>query len=257
MKVLALLRHQQFSPNSVEKDETIMRAVAHRLQRQGHEVTVESEARWHEQACDCVLSMGRLDETLQRLEVLQVPVINSPRAVRICARSVLSSVMLREGIPAAPREGSRGYWLKRGDACAQEPGDVVYAADEAELHRQEQAFRQRGIDDYVVSAHVEGDVVKFYGVRGTGFFRHFYPTDDGQTKFGDEARNGQARHYPFAVADMQQAAEKLANAIGLDVYGGDFIVRADGTFCLIDFNDWPSFSRCRDDAAEAIASLIH
>ena len=34
------------------------------------------------------------------------------------------------------------------------------------------------------------------------------------------------------------------------------IVRADGSFCVIDFNDWPSFSRCREEAAEAIASLI-
>ena len=55
---------------------------------------------------------------------------------------------------------------------------------------------------------------------------------------------------------MQAEAERLAEAVGIEVYGGDCIVSSDGTFCLIDFNDWPSFSRCREEAAEAIASLI-
>ena len=29
-----------------------------------------------------------------------------------------------------------------------------------------------------------------------------------------------------------------------------------GSFCLIDFNDWPSFSRCREQAADAITGLV-
>jgi len=52
---------------------------------------------------------------------------------------------------------------------------------------------------------------------------------------------------------LRQKAEKVAQTIGITAYGGDAIVRADGTFCIIDFNDWPSFSRCREDAAKAIA----
>ena len=51
-------------------------------------------------------------------------------------------------------------------------------------------------------------------------------------------------------------AERLAAVIGLDVYGGDCIVRSDGTFAIIDFNDWPSFSRCREEAAKAIAEKV-
>ena len=51
-------------------------------------------------------------------------------------------------------------------------------------------------------------------------------------------------------------AERLAAVIGLDVYGGDCIVRSDGTFAIIDFNDWPSFSRCREEAAKAIALRV-
>ena len=110
--------------------------------------------------------------------------------------------------------------------------------------------------DFVVSAHVVGDLVKFYGVGEGRFFRYYYPTDDGASKFGDEYRNGTACHYPFDEEALRHEAERLAEAVGVSIYGGDAIVRADGSFCLIDFNDWPSFSRCREEAAEEIVKLI-
>ena len=164
--------------------------------------------------------------------------------------------MAQTGTPVPPKEGPDGYWLKRGDAAAQSKDDVQYAATKAELAEKIRHFESRGICDYVVSAHVVGDVVKFYGVSGTGFFRYYYPTDDGQSKFGDEARNGLAHHYPFSEAQLQYEVERLAVAVGVEVFGGDAIIRSDGTFCVIDFNDWPSFSRCRESAATAIAALI-
>ena len=108
----------------------------------------------------------------------------------------------------------------------------------------------------VVTAHVAGDLVKFYGVRGTGFFKCFYPTDDGENKFDNELHNGAAHHYAFDSQQLMTTAERLAAVIGLDVYGGDCIVRSDGTFAIIDFNDWPSFSRCREEAAKAIVLNI-
>ena len=41
------------------------------------------------------------------------------------------------------------------------------------------------------------------------------------------------------------------------LYGGDAVVSSEGDIRIIDFNDWPSFSACRDDAAKAIAARIH
>ena len=262
-KVLAILRAERFSPNSVEKDRAIMMSVVQRLQDKGYEVDVMSEevlATHHSLLTTghytTVLTMGRLPETLSRLKELKIKVINAPEGVERCARSVLENVMCEAHIPTPPKRGDQGYWLKRGDAAAQEKGDVTFAANEEELNEKISAFRSRGITDYTVSAHVEGDVVKFYGVLGTGFFRYYYPTDDGQTKFGDESRNGTASHYRFDTIDLQQASERLAAAVGISIYGGDCIVREDGTWCIIDFNDWPSFSRCREEAAEAIVDLI-
>ena len=154
--------------------------------------------------------------------------------------------------PLAPAVGDDGYWIKRGDMAAQTKGEVRYCKNDEELQQAKVDFKVMGIDDYVVSAHVVGDLVKWYAVEG-GFFRYYYPSDDGNTKFGDEAINGKANHYAFDADALRQEVEKVAQAIGITAYGGDAIVRADGTFCIIDFNDWPSFSRCREDAAKAIA----
>ena len=253
-------RAERFSPNSVAKDLAILEAVADRLRIEGHDVLILSEEQLQENHLsqyDCIFSMGRLPETLLMLQTLQdVSVINTPQGVENCSRCKLESIMQQNHIPMPPQEGPDGYWLKRGDAAAQSKDDVQYCADKDALQSAVLQFQQQGITQYTVSAHVVGDVVKFYGVSGTGFFRYYYPTDDGDTKFGDEHRNGSAHHYPFSEPQLQQDAERLAEAVGVQVYGGDAIIKADGSYCIIDFNDWPSFSRCRESAAEAIASLL-
>lgn len=251
-------RAEQFSPNSVEKDLAILQAVADRLRAKGCGLTVlredhlaGSSGQW-----DVILTMGRLPETLAWLQKQSARIVNTPEGVAHCGRCHLQEVMAQLGTPVPLDEGTDGYWLKRGDAAAQSQGDVVFAPDRQSLEKAIGHMRDLGINSYTVSAHVVGDLVKFYGVRGTGFFRCYYPTDDGQTKFDDERRNGVARHYVFDAVHLQQEAERLAQAVGIEVYGGDCIVRADGSFCLIDFNDWPSFSRCREEAADAIVKLI-
>ena len=277
MKILALTRDPQFSPNSVEKDRAILMAVVDRLRALGHHVDVGAgpvparDAGPMPSPCsyDVILSMGRLPQTLAWLKTLQeqgVRVINTPQAVELCSRrSALVRMMQEYDIPMAPcrsghlcsvEENEGPYWLKRGDACAQSQGDIVFCPDDAALYAAIAHFKARAITDYVVSEHVDGDLLKFYGVADTGFFRCFYPTDDGQSKFGDEQHNGTAHHYSFDQAELQRQAERLAAIIGIEVYGGDAIIRSDGSFCIIDFNDWPSFSRCREEAAKAITLLI-
>ena len=276
MKVLMIQRAERFSPNSVEKDLAILETVAEKLRCKGHQVEIVSEENTggqedtrglsplcevHEAKGDCplcVLSMARLPETLQWLKALHgISIINSPEGVENCTRCRLQTIMEQIGTPVPPKEGPDGYWLKRGDAAAQSKGDVVFVKDREALKHAIADMEQRGIREYMVSAHIKGDLVKFYGVCGTGFFRYYYPTDDGETKFDDERRNGPAHHYPFDACALQGEAERLAEAVGVEVYGGDAIVRTDGSFCLIDFNDWPSFSRCREEAAEAIAQLVY
>lgn len=259
-RVLAIYRAERFSPNSVARDKAILDAVGCRLRCLGYYVDYVDEGMLSSgMRAEVFLTMGREARTADVLEAQMregAVVINSPEAIRACARDLVDTVMRKYGIPAAPLAGCCGYWIKRGDEAAQGSGDVRYAADEAERDRIVAAFSSRGISRIVVTAHVEGDLVKFYGVRGTGFFRYFYPTDDGEWKFSDELKNGQASHYVFSEEALQNDAERLAGLLGVDVYGGDCIVRSDGSYALIDFNDWPSFSRCRDEAADAIAAVV-
>ena len=255
MRILMIQRAERFSPNSVEKDRAILETVGAKLMAAGHQVDlVSEEAEYAPEQYDRILTMGRLPETLNRLKGLNA--INSSAGIENCARCKLEEIMMKTGMPMPPRQSNYGYWLKRGDAAAQSKDDVQYAVTKGELERKIKEFEARGIKEYTVSAHVQGDLVKFYGVAGTGFFRCYYPTDDGDSKFGDEKRNGDAQHYAFRMEALQGCTEMLAKAVGIKVYGGDCIVSEDGSYSIIDFNDWPSFSRCREEASEAIASLI-
>lgn len=259
-KILAIYRATRFSPNSVEKDKAILDEVSDLLKLKGYTVNfITEEKLTGNEDADFIFSMGRLQQTLDILkkkEALGITVLNSTQSVASCARSYIDKIMRDNNIPAAPLTGDCGYWLKRGDQAAQERNDVIFAANETDRDLKLGEFKQRGISNVVITAHVKGDCVKFYGVRGTGFFKTFYPCDDGETKFGNELHNGMPHHYEFSIADLNRDAEKLASLTGLYIYGGDCIVRQDGSYAIIDFNDWPSFSRCRHSAALTIASLI-
>ena len=260
-RLVFIQRSERYSPNSVDKDAAILRAVAEKMaQQQGNEILVVSEDEQPFPSADVYISMGRHPATLQYLTQQQQQgrlVINKPEAVHLCChRMMLGEVLKLAGVGVAPEEGSYGYWLKRADGVAEKQGDVRYVPNRQACIDMQRQMKQQGMKQVQVSAHVPGDVVKFYGVRGTPFFFHCYPNDDGNTKFGDERQNGVTHHYPFSVEELHSVAAKAARAVDIDVYGGDCIVRADGSFVIIDFNDWPSFSRCCMQAAEAIAQCI-
>lgn len=273
-ELISIYRAERYSPNSVERDKAIMDAVCEKLSTQYNiyktrEEDIETEGmplmlrladahQPHSGAPLLVLSMARSRKALDILTQIEAEgarVINRAQAVLNATRTVIDRMMRENDIPCAPLHGDHGWWIKRGDEAAQEKGDVRFAADERERDATIEEFHKRGITDIVTTAHVRGDLVKFYGVTGTAFFHTTYPTDGGFSKFGDESRNGTSRHTPFDIAALHGDASRLAQLTGIEVYGGDCIVRSDGSYAIIDFNDWPSFSVCRHDAAEAIASV--
>jgi hypothetical protein len=109
----------------------------------------------------------------------------------------------------------------------------------------------------VINEHLIGDLVKFYGVAGTGFFHWFYPNDMNHSKFGLEKINGEAKGLPFNLAYLKEICTKAANVLNVYIYGGDCVVDTNGNIKIIDFNDWPSFAPCRMDAAPYIAQCIY
>jgi hypothetical protein len=262
MHIIALRRDDIYSPNLVEKDRLILQDVCKELAQklEGADIYWADEAEWSQNPieADLFVSMARSPEALGQLAKMEqkgCKAVNGAQAVMNCQRSKLDRLMRREHIAMPPLKGTHGYWLKRGDAAAQSKNDIRYCADEQQLNDAIEEFRRRGIVDMVTSAHVVGDLVKFYGV-GHRMFRLFYPTDDGISKFGDEARNGEAHHYAFSEDGLRAEVQRLADLTGVVLYGGDAIIDPQGHYSIIDFNDWPSFSRCREDAARQGAEEI-
>ena len=119
-----------------------------------------------------------------------------------------------------------------------------------------QEYFLRGIKRAVINRHLEGDLIKFYGVQGTDFFYWFYPLEAGHSKYGNEAINGPARGLQFSEEYLRKICREASEVLDVKVYGGDCIVDADGSIRIIDFNDWPSFAPCREKAAPYIAKCI-
>ena len=267
-KTLLIQRAACYSPNSEEKDLAILQEISCFFD----DAKIISEGEFVENFCTDnqlisaesvgavnvyhqIISMARSPKALDSLEQLEqsgIQVLNPSVGVRACQRSNVDKVMRENYLPLPPDKGDDGYWVKRADTAAQSKEDVCFCHDWSEVEKIKSTFMQRGITDVVTQAHVKGDVVKFYGVEGTGFFRYYYSGDDTETKFGDEERNGKPQYYSFSSSNLQADAEKLACLLQTPIYGGDAIVREDGSYVIIDFNDFPSFSKCRKDAAKAI-----
>ncbi|MDR1781154.1 MAG: hypothetical protein LBR50_10590 [Tannerella sp.] len=278
-KVLAGIRRgNEFSPNHIGNDAAIFALTVKHLRSKGYTVNeyIETDLQTRMLDEDAVFSMARDIKSVRALKAIEDGgrmVVNSGYGVENCTREKMTRLLLANDI-AHPRsifvatdsdaetmladEGFNDCWIKRGDFHAIHREDVTYARNPEEAKSIIREFAIRGIETAVVNEHLVGDLVKFYGVAGTGFFYWFYPTNCGgqHTKFGNEQINGVAREFPFDVAHLQQLCERSANILNVRIYGGDCIVAENGVVRLIDFNDWPSFAPCRDLAAPYIADCI-
>ncbi len=278
MNILGISRSHRFSPNSTGRDEAIFMAVASRLNRR-HDVSIISEDLFVAvdlKEFDLVYSMARGTDVLQALSKEEsehgLKVVNSPTALLKNNRCELYETLRKASIPqpaslpicptsaeATTIASKLGFplWIKRGDACAQSASDVCFVESEAHLKECLATFKGKDILSALAVSHIEGDLVKFYGVEGTDFFNYSYPTaDNGFSKFGLEQHNGKARHFEFDEYQLHQLATRSAQASGITVYGGDAIISEEGNITIIDFNDWPSFSSCRKEATKHIATRL-
>jgi hypothetical protein len=141
-------------------------------------------------------------------------------------------------------------WVKRYDFHATQTDDVIYAASEVGWREALSRFAERNIPFVIAQEHVAGDLVKFYGVRnGVGtkdasWFQWFYHRDKGMMG------------HSFDPARLSKAGLDAAAALGLEVFGGDAVIKANGEPMIIDLNAWPSYALYRDRAAEAIADCL-
>ena len=282
MNIIGISRGTRFSPNHVGNDAAIYNKVMEELLRMGHSVRSYAEDEFANASLEgtfesssgglpeVVVTMARDKHTLARLlewETRGVRIINSPRGILNCVRRPMTELLLAHKVPHPrswivatdepfPLEVTFPCWLKRGDSHAMVKQDVCYVSTRDEAIRVVADMHERGIPSVVINEHLVGDLVKFYGVQGNDFFHWFYPSAHSHSKFGLEAINGQAQGLPFDPAHLKECADESARVLDVPVYGGDAMVMADGSIRIIDFNDWPSFAPCREEAARAIAGRV-
>lgn len=276
IKIAGIMRAGAYSPNHIGNDAAIFNLTTEQLRKRGCEVKVYSEEQFiaGEVKEDIIVDMCREHRSmvlLQQLEDAGALVINSGYGIENCTRERMTRILLGSNIPypdslivdtdevvkdrmvAAKMDRA---WIKRGDFHAVHKEDVSYVRHPEEAQEVLQEYFLRGIKRAVINRHLVGDLIKFYGVRDTPFFYWFYPFDEGHSKYGHEAVNGHSRGIEFDVAGLRHICQQAADVLDVIVYGGDCIVDPDGTIRIIDFNDWPSFAPCRQEAAPHIAKAI-
>ena len=269
--VLLVHRAHRFSPNCVERDAAVLSAIQVAFEAKGlrvmHIDEADITADFMLTAPRLIVSMARSKEALQELakweQLSEHHVWNSPHALLANTRAEQMKRFFTSEIPFPPTEITTTpksttlnfpLWVKSGGGDAEMKADVQYFPNREALLKASFPKNQT----YVLSEHVEGDLLKFYGVAGTDFFFSYYPTSStsGFSKFGLEVHNGIPQGYDYDAEALRRMAEKAAKICGFTLYGGDCIVQPDGTFVFIDFNDFPSFAPCARDAAQAFVDSI-
>ena len=276
IKIAGIMRAGAYSPNHIGNDAAIFNSVAEELRKRGCEVRVYTEDQFiaGQVSEDIIVNMCREQKSihlLQECEDRGALVINSGYGIENCTRERMTRILVGTGIPypkslmvntdegvvdALKEAGIERCWIKRGDFHAMHKEDVSFVRHPQEAQEVLQEYFLRGIKRAVINIHLEGDLVKFYGVRGTNFFYWFYPFDAGHSKYGAEAINGPAQGIKFDEDYLRDICQQAAETLDVVVYGGDCIIGTDGSIQIIDFNDWPSFAPCRQEAGPQIARAI-
>jgi glutathione synthase/RimK-type ligase-like ATP-grasp enzyme len=263
--LIGVSREPVYSPGRfLEADCSILQETARACEARGARVQILPPDAPRERFAggQLVFTMCQGPESLETMGWLSgsgVTVVHEPSAIQACHRTRMLPLLSRAGLPrpeahevacADPaaealawveKREEAGVWVKRGDVHATQPGDVAHLRGKAAVSVALTQLAKRGVRRAVLEAHVPGRTVKFYGVLGTRFFRSY--AEDGS-------------ELAPAPPTWRQLAERAAAVLGLAIYGGDLVVGEAGSALLVDVNDWPSFSRCRVEAAAAIAEHL-
>lgn len=278
-RIAGILRARDYSPNHIGNDAAIMNAVGDQLRKRGCEVRLYSEEQFggmDENAIaelkemDCVLAMCRSPKCVERLEQLEkegMYVVNSGYGIENCRRERMSLILMGNSIPypvnftvdtdksALKRLKDLNIgkcWVKQADFHSMHKEDVTFVRHAEEAQEVLHEYFLRGIRRALITEHVIGDLIRFYGIRGTGFFNWFLPMDS--RHYGPDADDESKAD--FDENKLKEICEKAAEALEIEVYGGDCMLLPNGELMIIDVNDWPSFAPCRKEASSAIARYV-
>ena len=267
MTCWGICREAAHSPGRVEDDWAIIERVANALRARDFAVELlpaEAAGAALEARAAKIFAMCDSRESLRGLERAAAAgaiVVNSSQAIGNTFRHRMVELFARHRVPA-PRSQvvssdlrspppNAALWVKRYDFHATQGDDVIYAATAEGWRDALGRFARRGIPFVVAQEHVEGDLVKFYGVSGgavgvqsVDWFQWFYHRDQGMVG------------HRFDAARLRDVARRAAAALGVEIFGGDAIIRPDGEPVIVDLNAWPSYALFREEAAQAIADHL-
>jgi len=262
-----IFRESAHSPGRETDDTEILRLTGKHLEARGFRVVIQSpeeitglpaeRPRGVFMMCEQVAILAHLRE----LAAGGVPHVNTPLAVLNTYRDKMMALLEEAAVSFVPSRlvettggdeaGALPMWVKRADVHNTQEGDVTYAATAGDVHAALAGLAKRGMRQAVLQPHVDGDLVKFYGIGGNAradgtpaWFRWFYH------------KNQAVAGHPLDPVALGRAVRRAAAALGLEVYGGDAIATAEGRIVLIDVNAWPSFALYRDEASAAIAEHL-
>ena len=274
--ITGVQRSSVFSPNHIGNDASIFNGVTDYIREQGFPVINinEQELITLSKNPERVYTMMRDLDAIKRMQQWESEgcrCVNSAFGIENCGRERMTKLLMdrfisypdsvivhtnEQVMPLLEKSGITSCWIKRSDYHALHREDVTYARNPEEVQELLVEYALRRIDKVVINTHLEGDMIKFYGVANTSFFYWFYPYDKSHSKFGWEEINGKAKGIPFDRENLRELCYQAADILNLIIYGGDCIVSPDGTIHIIDFNDWPSFAPCRKEAIPVIGEAI-
>lgn len=275
-EIAGVMRAGAYSPNHIGNDSAIFNATADQLRKRGYVVNVYSEEQFRKTPPteDVIINMCREEESLLLLQKMEDEgrlVVNSGYGIENCTRERMTRLLAGAGVPQPyslmvntneaiidelHEAEIENCWIKRGDRHAMHKEDVSYCRHAVEAQEILQEFFYRGIRRAVINKHLNGDLVKFYGIAGSDYFYCFRPFEAHYSKYGNEDINGKSHDYLFKPEILHDYCKRAADATGIKIYGGDAIISEEGDISIIDWNDWPSFAPCRADAAPHIAKAI-
>lgn len=262
-----VFRERAHSPGRESDDAEILRLTGKCLEAKGFQVILKDPEELSEPVDTpprCAFLMCEGLDVLHRLRAWDTRgacTVNSPVAVLNTYRERMIAQLQEANVPfiesrivatAEPcSEPPLPVWVKRADVHNTQAGDVVFAPTRTVVREALQGLAERRIPRAVIQEHLEGDLIKFYGIGSGGgrdggppWFRWFYHADQ------------KVAGHPFDPRALPRLVRRAAAALGLEVYGGDAIVTAKEEIVLLDVNAWPSFALYRDEAAELIASYL-
>lgn len=273
---LGVFREVEHSPGREADDAGILEAAGRRLAQEGFRVAyLAPDALSGQEGAlpSLAFAMCEGQEALERLRVWEsrgVCIVNSSISIVNTHRERTIALLQGRRVPMPesrlldcrrPLPGGEqddrlfsACWVKQATEHKTREGDVIFATDPASVRDALDRLHGRGLPSAVVQKHVDGDLVKFYGVSAAAaahdgtpsaaWFKWFYP------------REHPPAGHAFDAEELGDIAARAALALELDVWGGDAIITPAGEIFVIDLNAWPSFALFREEAADHIAAHL-